>query len=82
MLAFVLDKIGINIPLLPALVSVYALLLSDLSGSFYVLAQQDVLDDAFETGLTNLEIALWLFPVFVLSGEDIFEYNEVDFSFW
>jgi hypothetical protein len=55
MLAFSSNRTRIDIPLLLSLVSVSALLLSDLYVSFYFLSQVEVFYAAFKLGLTSLE---------------------------
>jgi len=75
MLAFASNITSIDIPLLLSLVSVYVLLLSHLYVSFYFLSQLEVFYAAFQLGLTSLETDGSLFPVFVLYGVDILEYN-------
>ncbi len=54
-LAFSSNRTGIEIPLLLSLVSVSALLISDLYVSFYFLSQLEVFYAAFQLGLTSLE---------------------------
>jgi hypothetical protein len=54
-LAFSSNRTSIDIPILLSLVSVSALLLSDLYVSFYFLSQVEVFYAAFQLGLTSLE---------------------------
>ena len=54
-LAFSSNRTGIEIPLLLSLVSVSALLISDLYVSFYFLSQVEVFYTAFPVGLTSLK---------------------------
>jgi hypothetical protein len=55
MLAFSSNRTSIDIPVLLSLVSVAALLLSDLYVSLYVLSQVEVFYAVFQLGLTTLE---------------------------
>jgi hypothetical protein len=55
MLAFSSTRTSIDIPVLLSLVSVSALLLSDLYVSFHLLSQVEVFYLAFELGLTSRE---------------------------
>jgi hypothetical protein len=55
MLAFSSKRISIDIPVLLSLVSVSALLLSDLYVSFYFLSQLEVFYAVFQLGLISLE---------------------------
>jgi hypothetical protein len=55
MLAFSSNRTSIDIPVLLSLVSVAALLLSDLYVSFYFLSQVEVFHAAFQLRLTSLE---------------------------
>jgi hypothetical protein len=54
-LAFSSKRTSIDIPVLLSLVSVSALLLSDLYVSFYFLSQLEVFYATFQLGLTSLE---------------------------
>jgi hypothetical protein len=55
MLAFSSNRTSIDIPVLLSLVSLAALLLSDLYVSFYFLSQVEVFHAAFQLRLTSLE---------------------------